>query len=187
MLASKEFDQFVDNITAIPHQMAIRLRANAASAEGQASTFRSHFNIFDGVSLASLVRTLVCGCCEVRCSLGIQIRLKNGGRWGWFGLARPPGIWIEWVIRRWTTTLGLCTPCRTGSSVCGCCPCIWGVQTARAARCTRRSVHCSGCCTPSTSRHPCGGNCDGPWCWCRQRGGNTTCCLVRPGDRGSPK
>jgi hypothetical protein len=48
MLASKEFDHFVESVTDIPHQLALRLRANAVSAEGRASTFRAHFNIFDG-------------------------------------------------------------------------------------------------------------------------------------------
>ncbi len=52
MLASKQFDRFVDSgiqsITSMPHRVAERMRANAVSAESQASTFRAHFNIFDG-------------------------------------------------------------------------------------------------------------------------------------------
>ena len=52
MLASKEFDAVVQalkgQVAGLPTTMARHLKKHAEEAESHATTFRSHFNIFDG-------------------------------------------------------------------------------------------------------------------------------------------
>jgi hypothetical protein len=49
MLASVEFDDAMHHLAGLPKKMAQQLRLHADVAEEHATTFRSHFNIFDGM------------------------------------------------------------------------------------------------------------------------------------------
>jgi hypothetical protein len=91
MLASAEFDDAMQHLAELPRKLALQLRQHADVAEEHATTFRSHFNIFDGTGHPRALRARVCVSCAERhwywCMVGWELVCVWGGGGGSMALA----------------------------------------------------------------------------------------------------